>query len=90
MYESPIKIIYNNVEERFENGILKAVQQADIIVDREELVKALQYDRDSYRRGYMDGVTHENEKWTMRWHEVINLAPWKVDEMMGREEEDDN
>ena len=88
MYESPIKIIYNNVEESFENGILKAVQKADIIVDKEELVKALQYDRDSYRRGYKDGVNHANADWIMRWNEVLNLTPWKVDEIIGREEEE--
>lgn len=88
MYESPIKIIYNNVEESFENGILKAVQKADIIVDKEELVKALQYDRDSYRRGYKDGVNHANADWIMRWNEVLNLTPWQVDEIIGREEEE--
>ena len=88
MYESPIDVFYNDIVTKLEDGVLKAVRDVGITVDKEELIKALQYDRDSYRRGYMDGVTHENEKWTMRWHEVINLAPWKVDEMMEREEED--
>lgn len=56
MWESPINIIYKNVEESLENGILKAIQKTDIIVDKKELVKALQYDRDQYRKGYEDAV----------------------------------
>lgn len=59
MYESPINIIYKNVNESFENGIIKAIQQVDIVVDRKELIKALQYDRDQYRKGYEDAVTFE-------------------------------
>lgn len=70
MYESPIKVIYNDTVEEFENGILKAIQQVDIIVDREELIKALQYDRDSYRRGYKDGVDHANADWIFRLNEL--------------------
>lgn len=88
MYESPVELIFNDVETSLEDGILKAVQKVGITVDKEELLKALQYDRDSYRRGYKDGVNHANADWTMRWNEVLNLAPWKVDEMMGREEEE--
>lgn len=82
MYESPIKVIYNDVVEEFENEVLKAVQQVDITVDKEELIKALAYDRDSYRRGYKDGITHQNEVWTMRWNEVMRLTPWAVDKMI--------
>ena len=37
-----------------DNQICKAVQNAGITVDREELLRALQYDRDQYRKGYAD------------------------------------
>lgn len=54
MYESPIKMLLNGVETSFEDGILKAVQKVNIAVDKEELLKALQYDRNQYQKGYAD------------------------------------
>ena len=54
MYESPIEMIFNNVETSFEDGILKAIQKVDITVHKEELLKALQYDRNQYQKGYED------------------------------------
>ncbi len=60
MYKSPIDVLYKDVVTKLEDGILKAVQIVNITVDKQELIKALQYDRDSYSRGYMDGMNHEN------------------------------
>lgn len=54
MYESPIEVIYQNVQAQFEDAVLKAVQKVGINVDRDELVKALAYDRGQYARGYAD------------------------------------
>ena len=88
MYESPIDVFYNDIVTKLEDGVLKAVRDVGITVDKEELIKALQYDRDSYRRGYKDGVNHANADWIMRWNEVLNLTPWQVDEIIGREEEE--
>ena len=80
MYESPIEIIYKNFEESFENGIIKAIQKAEIIVDKEELIKALQYDRDSYRRGYKDGVDYANaEEKKGEWISVKERLPKDVE-----------
>ena len=45
MYESPIKIIYGQMQTQLEGDILRAVMSTDIQVDKEELVRALQYDR---------------------------------------------
>lgn len=44
-----------------ENGILKAVQRYNIDVDKEELLKALKYDREQYDKGYQDGLNAD--KW---------------------------
>lgn len=71
MYESPISVLYNDVVEGFESGIMRAIQQVDIVVDKEELIKALAYDRDSYRKGYKDGMRTENEIWMARLKDVI-------------------
>ena len=54
MYESPIKIIQDKIQTEYENGILRAVQKFDIHCNKEELTKALAYDRDQYRKGYED------------------------------------
>ena len=57
-YESPItimtKLIQDQTADRIENGIFKAVQYVGIFVDKEELVRALRYDRNEYEKGYHD------------------------------------
>lgn len=55
MYQSPIDVIYGDIEVKFENSILSAVRKVDINVDKDELLKALKYDRDQYKKGYEDG-----------------------------------
>ena len=54
MYESPINIIQNQVQMEYENGIVRAIQSYDVVCDKKELIKALQYDRDQYTKGYND------------------------------------
>lgn len=53
-YNSPIKLIRSDLETQIENGVLKAVQEVGVDVNKEELVKALQYDRNQYEKGYAD------------------------------------
>lgn len=55
MYKSPIEIIQQQAQMKMENDIYRAVLSYDINVDKDELVKALQYDRDQYDEGYADG-----------------------------------
>ena len=61
MYESPIKLIINETTKQLgiecENAVVKSMLEMDIDVNREELIKALQYDRDQYRKGYNDAIT---------------------------------
>lgn len=54
MYESPIKVFQSNLEMQFEGEILKAVQRTAITVDRDELIRALRYDREQYQKGFDD------------------------------------
>lgn len=64
-YKSPIKIIedqlHNQIITDYENGIMKALMRYQIYVDKEELLKALQYDRGQYEKGYQDGLNAD--KW---------------------------
>ena len=55
MYKSPIEIFYGKIETQLEGEILKAAHQCEILVDKEELLRALQYDRQQYKKGYADG-----------------------------------
>lgn len=55
-YESPITLIQKEVEFKFENAILEAVHNIGVTVDKDELLKALTYDRDQYSKGYQQGL----------------------------------
>ena len=59
LYESPIELFYKNVaaqmEQRTENVVISAVQNVGVNVDKDELIKALEYDRNQYQKGYDDG-----------------------------------
>ena len=59
MYESPITKIYGEIHDEIirkdEDHLMTVVtQNVGYQVDRNELIKALQYDRDQYRKGYLD------------------------------------
>lgn len=55
MYKSPIETIYEDVQRQYDNYVCKAVKKVGIKVDKDELIKALHYDRDQYLHGYGDG-----------------------------------
>ena len=55
-YESPINIILGEMTVHREDNILKVVQKEFIDVNKEELAKALAYDRGQYKKGYEDGI----------------------------------
>ena len=55
-YESPIEVILGELRLQEENGIYRAVQEAHVNVDKEELLKALRYDREQYEKGYHEAI----------------------------------
>lgn len=59
-YQSPIKVIMDNfsknIEYDIENEVYKVLQHYAIEVDREELLKALRYDRNQYELGFIAGL----------------------------------
>lgn len=56
MYKSPIEIIYDDIKYKQEDEIYKAIESYNIHVDKDELLKALSYDRMQYEVGYRSGV----------------------------------
>jgi len=66
MYESPIEKIYGELQTQMvqeeEKMVMKAIKEVGVNVDKEELIKALQYDRNQYAEGYEDGKNDVLEK----------------------------
>ena len=56
MYKSPIEIIQSDIETNIENNVYEAVQKMHIDVNKDELIKALRYDRYQYEAGYNDAI----------------------------------
>ena len=68
-YESPIHMVTNDIRLKVENKIAKAVLDVGIDVNKEELLKALRYDREQYDKGYRDGINEQ------RWIPVSERLP---------------
>lgn len=85
MYESPIDIVYKDIQmqvkEQADKQIYEAVQQCGISVDKEELIKALQYDRGQYEKGYADALSvienikaEIDEQYDIAWRDNVYRA----------------
>lgn len=55
-YKSPIEVIQAKVNKRMEDDVLKAIVEYGINVDKQELLRALRYDRGQYQKGYDDAM----------------------------------
>jgi len=53
----PIKQIAEQAGKELDNMVCHAVLKAGVIVDKDELIKALMYDRGQYTKGYHDGYS---------------------------------
>ena len=53
-YQSPIEVFQTQMQSQIEGEIYKAVMKIGVNVDKDELLKALRYDRDQYQKGYTD------------------------------------
>jgi hypothetical protein len=75
MYESPIKLLQQQMQTQIvthmEGEVLKTVLSYGIDVDKEELLKALKYDRDQYDKGYEEGYRKAVEDFMDRIREPI-------------------
>lgn len=62
MYESPLNRIYRDIQSQMlkqdeENMMLCVNQAVGYSVDKQELIKALNYDREQYEKGYKDAMS---------------------------------
>lgn len=84
MYKSPIDVIYEQMQTKMEGDILRAVQGYGINVDKDELVRALKYDREQYKKGYADGHRDAKEE-LVRCKDCRNSMLWRkpTDKVIG-------
>lgn len=73
MYESPIEIIQKDIVMKQENDIYKAILEQGIVVDKEELIRALQYDRGQYEKGFADGKAAVEADIAKQWEAFKNM-----------------
>lgn len=67
MYKSPIDVMIADIQHQIakqqDEEIYKAVVSVGINVDKAELLRALEYDRQQYERGYAYGLRDSAPKW---------------------------
>ena len=78
MYESPITIterivdeIRKQQEDDIMSNILTAIVEYGIDINKNELIKALQYDREQYNKGYMDGCRNTALKLYQKFRDLF-------------------
>ena len=81
MYKSPIQMIVDKIQTQMiqqeEDQLLTQVQQSlGFNVDKNELLRALNYDRDQYEKGYRDGQSDA------RWIRVNEKLPKEGEEVL--------
>ena len=94
-YESPITIverIARSATEEMEDSIVRTISlHYGMTVNKEELKKALLYDRGQYDKGYEDALAEVREKVKMAKAEIYQLSPTPTieDVIDGNPEKDD-
>lgn len=69
LFESPVHDVIKQMSEEKENYIYQCVADIGVNIDKEELIRALKYDRDQYDKGYEDG------KQANQWISVEDSLP---------------
>ena len=64
MYRPPVELVYGQLKTKIEGETITAVQSYNINVDKDELIKALEYDRNQYSVGFDDGFAHSEKSIT--------------------------
>ena len=77
MYKPPIELVMGNLQHLIEKNVCRAVAEIGIIVDKYELIKALEYDRGQYDKGYRDGIAD----FMKHYHGTI-IKGYELDELV--------
>lgn len=98
-YKSPIDICITQMridrEKAIEDQVFRATQSINVDVNKEELIKALRYDRNQYEKGYKDGYDDGYDKhssevareiYTALHNEIMDAIRSNYDVIKEREE----
>lgn len=67
-WESPVNVfsydISNSIKENVDGAIIVEIErQLGVEINKDELIKAMNYDRDQYNKGYQDGLKSNALRW---------------------------
>jgi hypothetical protein len=89
MYESPIEIItqaVDTINRKQQDDVYSVVMKYNINVNKDELIKALQYDRGQYKKGYDDGFAYGikvfAEKLKEYFPSIAGVIDYTVEELL--------
>ncbi len=76
MYEPPIELTYvdelkTQINEFTEGVVMEAVTKVGVYVDKDELIKAINNERNQYEKGYRDGMSDA----VFVWHPCSDGEP---------------
>ena len=82
-YESPITVFVNEackqIVEQRENAVLSTIrEQYAINIEKDELIKALNYDRDQYNKGFQAGYERARTNFSPKQGEWITIDAFVV------------
>lgn len=69
-YKPPIEMIVTEMQTKYEKDCVSICQQYGFNVDKDELAKALAYDREQYDKGFKDGY-NQALKEQQEWREAL-------------------
>lgn len=83
-YKSPIEVQWLEIEHelihRLDEAVMaKVTEKLKIEIDKDELIKALAYDRGQYKAGYNDGYINgyrDGVEWVKRVSDEEPAVPW--------------
>lgn len=82
MYKSPIDIFTTDIQTQIlkkqDEEIYQAVLRVGVNVDKEELIRALRYDRNQYEQGFLDGKAAAMAS-IVRCGECVSFRPYMED-----------
>lgn len=55
MYQSPIELICKDIQQEIDDYTFKSIGEVGVKVNKDELIRALKYDRGQYDKGHADG-----------------------------------
>lgn len=86
MWESPIQMITDDIikdlVQKQDEWLMESIHRVGFNIDKDELVKALNYDRDQYEKGYADGRRARDSE-IVRCKDCKHGIPTRIDTVTG-------